>query len=239
MLLCRSKLLRSHLDIAHPFQLLHHQSRAGIHILRVATKIGAENTGIRIGSQIGLYIIDKATALAQSNIQTAVHSGTAQNIIQQIKSRALIIVSIVTATAYHDVSLMRIFRHNKPFGGIEGRWSATVIHRYRRYIGKKFLSPTDDLPEVQISPNKENHIPGMIEAGGKSRSIFAAKGFQQFGITQNITPQRMPAEYQILEIIKNKLGRSIFVRLNFVNNHFRFLFNFTLRKSGVKYNIRQ
>jgi len=49
----------------------------------------------------------------------------------------------------------------------------------------------------------------------------------------------MSAEDQILEVIENKFGRRVLVRLDFINDYLRFLFNLTLRKGGMKYNIRQ
>ena len=76
------------------------------------------------------------------------------------------------------MSLMRIFMYSEFLRRIKRRRHTTVIHRYRRDIYKEFLCPTDDLLEIQIAPNKENHIARMVKAGSESSSIFTPERFQ-------------------------------------------------------------
>ena len=208
-------------------------------LVRFATKIGTEDSGIRIGSQIGLYIVNQTAALAQGKVQTAIHAGTAKDIVQQIKCGTLVIVCIIPPATYHHMGLMGIFMHDKPFRDIKGRRRTAIVDRHSGHVGKKPLCQTDNRIDIQSPPYEKNHISRMIETGSKSRGVLATESFQMFRITQDVTSQRMSAENHILEIVENKFGRVIFVRLYFINNHIRFFFNLTLRKRGVKYNIYQ
>lgn len=79
----------------------------------------------------------------------------------------------------------------------------------------------------------------MVETGSERNRIFAAESFQLFRITENIPSQGMPPKYQILEIIENKFGRVVLIRLYFIYYDFRLFLNLPLRKSGMEYNIRQ
>ena len=103
------KLGRSHPDIAQAFQFFIHKAGTKLRILRIATEINTESSGIGIRSQVGLYIIDQSAPFAQGHTQPAVHARTSENVIQQIERRTLVFIRIVPPTANHDVRLMGIF----------------------------------------------------------------------------------------------------------------------------------
>ena len=71
--------------------------------------------------------------------------------------------------------LVSILMHYKMLGYIEGRRSATIMHRCCRYIRQKFFCHKHNFLETQITQNKENHIVGMVEAGSECGSILTAK----------------------------------------------------------------
>ena len=84
---CR-QLRRSHFHIPHSFQFLIGQFQTSIHIFNIRPEVNAESTCIGIRSQIGFDIINQSPAFTKRNIQFAVHSRTAEDIIQQIVSEA-------------------------------------------------------------------------------------------------------------------------------------------------------
>ena len=48
----------------------------------------------------------------------------------------------------------------------------------------------------------------------------------------------MAVKNKFFEIIKNLVGRIVQVRIDFINDNYFFFFNFLIRKSGIKGNIR-
>lgn len=69
----------------HSFQFLIGQFQTSIHIFNIRPEVNAESTCIGIRSQIGFDIINQSPAFTKRNIQFAVHSRTAEDIIQQIE----------------------------------------------------------------------------------------------------------------------------------------------------------
>ena len=80
-------------------------------VLGVATEVDAEGAGIGIGGEVGLDVVDQAATLAQGHVQATVHAGAAQQVVQQIESRALRGVGIVAPSAYHHMRLVGIAVH--------------------------------------------------------------------------------------------------------------------------------
>ena len=94
--------------IAQLLQFFTYQLHAVVGIVGVATKVDAERARVGIGCKIGLNVIYQPTLFAQRYIQSAIHTRTSQNVIQQIQSSASFIICAITSRPYHDVSLMRI-----------------------------------------------------------------------------------------------------------------------------------
>lgn len=165
LLLGGRKLRGSHPDITQAFQFLIYQAGAVVQICRVATEVDAESSRIGIGSQVGFYVIDQPTTFTERDVQAAVHARATQDIVQQVKCGALVIVCIISPAANHDMCLVSILMHYKMLGHIKGRRSTTIMHRCCRYIRQKFFCHKHNFLETQIAQNKENHIVGMVEAG--------------------------------------------------------------------------
>ena len=188
------KLGRSHPGITQAFQFFIHKAGTERRVLRIAAEINAESSGIGVGSQVGLYIIDQTAPFAQGHIQPAVHARTAENVVQQVERRTLVFVGIVSPAAYHDVRLVGIFMQNQIFRNIQRRRRTTGIDSHSRNVSQQFLRPAHHLPEIHITQHKEHHIAGMIKAGSKGGRIFAAEFLQLLRITENIASQRVSAK---------------------------------------------
>ena len=132
LLLGGRKLRGSHPGITQAFQFLIYQAGAVVQICRVATEVDAEGARIGIGGQVGFHVIDQSATLAERNVQAAVHARATQDIVQQVKCGALVIVRIISPAANHDVCLMGILMHYKMLGHIEGRRSTAVVHCHGR-----------------------------------------------------------------------------------------------------------
>ena len=125
------------------------------------------------------------------------------------------------------------------FRNIKRRRRTAVLNFHSRNIRHIFFCQTDNFLEIILSLNEKHHIPRLIEPTGKGQDILRAKTPQKFRFPQNVSSQRMITEYHIFKIIEDQFGRIVFIGLDFVNNHFCFLFNLMLRKSRMEYNIPQ
>ena len=128
---------------------------------------------------------------------------------------------------------------DKPLGDIQRRRRPAVLHTDGGDIGQQLFRPTHHLPEVQVALHEENHVAGMVVPPGKRRRILAAEPLQLLRVSQDIASQRMSAEYQVFEIVEYQFRRVVLVRLNLVDNDFRFFGYLAFGKSGVEDNIRQ
>lgn len=107
---CR-QLRRSHFHIPHSFQFLIGQFQTSIHIFNIRPEVDAESTCIGIRSQIGFDIINQSPAFTKRNIQFAVHSRTAEDIIQQIECGTFVVVCIISTATNHYMCLMCVFSY--------------------------------------------------------------------------------------------------------------------------------
>lgn len=160
LLLGGRKLRGSHPDITQAFQFLIYQAGAVVQICRVATEVDAESSRIGIGSQVGFYVIDQPTTFTERDVQAAVHARATQDIVQQVKCGALVIVCIISPAANHDMCLVSILMHYKMLGHIKGRRSTTIMHRCCRYIRQKFFAISTTFLKLRLPRTKKTILLG-------------------------------------------------------------------------------
>ena len=134
---------------------------------------------------------------------------------------------------------MCLFGYHQMGGDIRQRWHTPVLYCNGRQVGQQFLRPSHHLLEVQVSPHEEDGIGRMIKTGGERLGILTAKALQPFGIAQYVTPQRVTAENQVLEIVEYQFGRCVLVALYLVNDYLGLLLQLVGWKGGVEDNIGQ
>ena len=125
-------------------------------------------------------------------------------------------------------------------GGLIGRGRQTAVVRWAgRNVGQQLFGPAHHDLEIEIALYEEYHVLRPVEAAGKGQGVFRAEGLEQFGLAQDVAPQRVAFEDEVLKVIEDKLGRRVFVRLYFVDDDFGLLLYLFLRKGGVEHNVGQ
>lgn len=80
-----------------------------------------------------------APAFAQGNVQPAVHTGSSQQIVQQVKSGSFFIICIISPATYHYMGLMCFFIQCQCLRNIEKRFCPLAFGNGKRDVGCHFL----------------------------------------------------------------------------------------------------
>ena len=229
----------SHAVVAQAAQFLVHQAGAEVGIGGIAAEVDAEGARVGVGSQVGLYVVDQSATLAQGHIEAAVHAGASQQVVEQVEGGAAVVVGVVAAAAYHDVCLVGVFVQHLVLGHVKRGRRTEAVSRRCRNVSQQLFGPTHHLGKGQIALHEKHHVARTVITGGKGGGIGTAKGFELDRIAKDVAAERMPAENKVFEVVEDKLGGVVFVRLDFVDNHLGFLLDFTLGESGVEHDIGQ
>ena len=225
--------------VAKAFQFLLHQADAAVHIVVLCTEVDAEDACVGVRSQVGLHVIDQSAPFAQGDIQSAVHTRSSQNVVQEVESCALLVVRIVSPTAHHYMSLMRIPMQGQVFRHIVERELAGNCEVAGAQIRSRSFHKPYHFLEVHIALHEENGILRTVEAGGEAKSILALELTEQVGLAQNVPTQRMVGKEQFLEVIEYQLRRTVLVALYLIDDDFYFLVNLRLWEGAMEDNVRQ
>ena len=93
--------------------------------------------------------------------------------------------------------------------------------------------------EVDVAIGKEHGIAWLIESLRKCLCGLTLVCAQLFGITQNVMPERMPLEDNVLKKVVYQFGRRVVVALYLVAYHFNLLVNLSLRILAMEDDIRE
>ena len=89
-----------------PVQFTTYQSQTTLHIVMVASEIDTPATRIAIADLRALDGIDQSVTFAQRQVQTGIHAGSAQQVVQQEQRHASRVVVTKGLNTQHDMSLM-------------------------------------------------------------------------------------------------------------------------------------
>ena len=74
----------------------------------VAAEVHGPRAGVAVGGEVAFDGVDKPVALAQREVQSCVHAGSAQHVVEDVERHAPFVLGRVGLTAYHDVGLMGV-----------------------------------------------------------------------------------------------------------------------------------
>ena len=229
--------------VAQALQLLVHQVEAEVHVGGVAAEVDAERARVGVGRQVRLHVVDQPAAFAQRDVQAAVHARPAQQVVQQIEGRAAVVVGVVAAGAQHDVRLVRTLIQHEAVGHVERRGHTAVRNGVARpaagQVAYQLLGQAHHTAEIHVAQDEEHHIFRPVVAAGEGGGILRAERAQPFGPSQDVAPQRMAAEDEVLEIVEYQFGRIVLVRLYLVDDDLGLLLNFALGKGRVEHDVGQ
>ena len=182
--------------------------------------------------------------LTETHIQTGIHTGATQHIVQYQQSVTARITATTGTATDQDVCLMgfhitvvctiklRIFQflHRKMVG--------TVIH-HSRHISVGLFQSSNDFLEIEIAIHIENGIVWTIVFLSIAHGIGGLVLTKTSGFSQNITSQRLTVINQSLEFIEDNLGRRILVTVDFIADDLDLTVNFVLWIDTMKNDVRQ
>ena len=76
-------------------------------------------------------------------------------------------------------------------------------------------------------------------AAGEVKRVFAAEVAELVRLSEDVAAQRMVGENQLLEIVENQFGGTVFVALYLVDDDFHLLLDLRLRENAVEDDVRQ
>ena len=133
---------------------------------------------------------------------------------------------------------MGIFFEGQRAGRIRQRALTDVVfHLGIRNIRYGTFHGADYRAEVDVALHKEHHVRRLIVTVYETQGIFAAETAQQFGLAEDVPPQRMVRVDEFFKIVEDKFRRTVFVALNLVDDYFYFLVYLLLRERAVEHDV--
>ena len=74
--------------------------------------------------------------------------------------------------------------------------------------------------EIDRTHRADGNLIGVVGAADKSQNISVVVVGNRFGSAQNVAPDGVSAENQVLKIVEDKVARRVLVRIYLIHNHF-------------------
>ena len=220
--------------LAQQGQLPTRQAQRLVELLRVGTEIDRRHARVGIRGDVRLDRIDQPLALAQGDVEAAVHAGPAQQVVEQEQGDTPVVVQAVGPAAQQDVRLVRLLRHPLADGG-HGRRGDPFARRHRPVRGAQpFHRHPADPPEIGPPHREEQHIGGHVIAVHEAAARGGVEGQERPLVAQDRVAQRVPLEKQVLKLVEDQLRGAVLIRVDLVEDHLHLLLDLAGRETGVE-----
>ena len=190
----------------------------------VATEIHTPCSRVAVTHHRTFHRVHQAAPLAERQVEPGVHPRTTEDVVEQIERHAPVTVYAIGPVAQHHMRLVGASVHlyllsheRRQAGGLH--LEVGNLRGGSGKVGSGFLEQPHEPVEADIAIGEKHHVLRHVEPTGEAQGVGGAKSPQPMGLPQDVVPQGMAFEYDVLELIVYQLGRRVVVALYLIGYH--------------------
>ncbi len=122
-------------------------------------------------------------------------------------------------------------------GAIRRQIGSPHVGRAGNDVDREPFQQMHHMTEVHVAAQKKHHVGRCVEAACPAQGIVRAECLQQMRVAQDIAPERMTLEEQVLKVVEDEFRGAVFIALYLVENDLHLLPYLLLREGAVKHDV--